>query len=37
MWCKGRLELCMVTVTQNQRLYNFMKINRCSCTGDMEH
>lgn len=30
MWCKARLESCMVTVTQNQRLYNFMKTNRCS-------
>lgn len=29
MWCKGRPEQCIVTVTQNQTLYHLMKISRC--------
>ena len=33
MWCNvystWRVESCIVTVTQNQRLYHFMKISRC--------
>lgn len=32
MWCKGRLELCIVTVTQTQKLYHFTKISRCKDT-----
>lgn len=29
MWCKGRLQSCIVAVTQNQRLYHFIKISTC--------